>query len=299
MTTPEALPNTPFRRADHARYGLTEHTVDSHRFLRPFPGVRLLRSAHAPEPERYGRTFANAHNFAPLLTENDMFSHTTALRLYGCPIVGDDVLHVSVPFGRAPTSIQGVTGHRYRARMARVLVRGLPVVPPVRALLQSAPLLSERELIVAIDHLVCPRRSTSGLVSLDTVGRSAMESSHRGVRALRRALDHARTGAESRYETLLRLELVSRGFTDLELQVPLKDAAGFVGCFDLVSRSHAAIFEYDGEQHRTDRQQYLSDIDRLDRARYLGWNVLRFHYRDITISPQRITEKLSRANLPR
>lgn len=47
---------------------------------------------------------------------------------------------------------------------------------------------------------------------------------------------------------------------------------------DWASRS---VFEYDGEQHRLDRRQYLKDIRRLDRLREAGWRVMRLHWEDL------------------
>lgn len=252
------------------------------------------------------------------------FSHVTALALYGCPIVlggavrdevgcggglgrggrvpgdggvwGDELLHVTVPFEASRPRERGVVGHRSRARFSVRQVRGLPVVSPFTALLQSSTMLSELELIVAADHFI-----TQGVggatVELEQLRRLASETSAGGAKRLRRALEHARVGAESRYETLLRLELVHRGFTDLEPQFVIHDDAGFVGRFDLVSRKRLAIFEYDGQQHRTNHRQYITDMQRLDRARLLGYRVLRFHFDDFTVGSRAIDAKLKQFDL--
>lgn len=75
--------------------------------------------------------------------------------------------------------------------------------------------------------------------------------------------------------------LASMGLDDLELQADLYDRAGsWIGRFDQVDRTRRRILEYDGKQHRTDRQQYLRDLTRLDRARDAGCKIFRAHAED-------------------
>ena len=50
--------------------------------------------------------------------------------------------------------------------------------------------------------------------------------------------------------------------------------------------------EYDGDQHRTDRVQYLKDIRRLDMLRELGWIVIRVVAED---PPADILRRVQRA----
>ena len=208
----------------------------------------------------------------------------------------DELLHVTVPFEASRPRERGVVGHRSRAAFSVLQVRGLPVVSPFTALLQSSTMLSELELIVAADHFIT-QGAGGTTVELERLRRLASETSAGGAKRLRRALEHARVGAESRYETLLRLELVHRGFTDLEPQFVIHDDAGFVGRFDLVSRRRLAIFEYDGQQHRTNHRQYITDMQRLDRARLLGYRVLRFHFDDFAVGSRAIGTKLAQFDL--
>ncbi|WP_217135729.1 DUF559 domain-containing protein [Leucobacter chinensis] len=297
MPIDSPTPRTAFLASERSKYGLSRYAMYHGSIETPFHGLRAMPLERPRDHLHRDELLAEqATFFATKLKPFSAFSHMTALSLHGCPILHDDVLHVTVSAEASRPREQGVVGHRRQAKFSIHTAKGLPVVSPFTALLQSSPMLSELELIVAIDHLI--NRATRGTtVKLDHLTRLARATSARGVKTLRRALDQARFGAESRYETLLRLELVRRGFTDLQPQFVLHDAAGFVGRFDLVSRKHSSIFEYDGQQHRTNHRQYITDMQRLDRARLLGYRVLRFHFDDFAEGSLAIDAKLAQFGL--
>ena len=82
-------------------------------------------------------------------------------------------------------------------------------------------------------------------------------------------------------ESQMHFELARLGIDDLELQAELYDRQGaWIGRFDGVDRRKRRIMEFDGEQHRLDRAQYLKDERRLERARAEGYEVLRLHRED-------------------
>jgi very-short-patch-repair endonuclease len=166
---------------------------------------------------------------------------------------------------------------------------GMPIVPPSRALGQAASILSFRELVVAFDHLLNESRSTHRTGGLPPVDPEAVLREHAGhvSKRLRAACQFARFGSESRMETLTRLELARVGLaSSFESQVDVFDDAGdWIGRFDLVDRQRKLIIEYDGEQHRIDRKQYLKDLRRLERARAAGYRVIRLHREDLLERP--------------
>ncbi|WP_416445794.1 DUF559 domain-containing protein [Leucobacter sp. HNU] len=102
----------------------------------------------------------------------------------------------------------------------------------------------------------------------------------------------------------MRFELARMGLDDLDLQVDVCDDEGYwIGRFDLVDRARKLIIEYDGEQHRTDRAQYLKDLRRLERAREAGYRILRLHKEDfrperLVATRRRLCEFLGRAPVP-
>ena len=98
----------------------------------------------------------------------------------------------------------------------------------------------------------------------------------RGVRQLRQLLPLVDAGAESPRESRLRLLLIDNGFPIPETQIPVFD--GGVDPFaslDMGWRHLQLAVEYDGDQHRTDRPQYVKDVKRHPRVAKRGWEVVR------------------------
>lgn len=253
------------------------------------------------------RMRALAAEYAPLLRAGEGFSHTCALLIHGVPIRAPLAVHVVAPLPYGQVRRPHVFGHRASAPLALHDVKGLRCVSPLTALFQSAALLTFRELVVAIDALLLSRGregESSAMVSARDLIETLRKRRDRGIVRLRAAAEVAREGAESRYETLVRFELARMGLDDLELQVDVCDHEGYwIGRFDLVDRIRKLIIEYDGEQHRTDRAQYLKDLRRLERAREAGYRILRLHKEDfrperLDATRRRLCEFLGRAPVP-
>ena len=332
--TPRRLPahlrSVPIRSGRAGGRGLGRGTLAHSRFRRPFRGVAryvgdetqetAARAGGRPLLQDAARTAAL--NYLPLLRPGERFSHTFALLLHGVPIRCAGDLHVLAPGHCTPARRAGVIGHRRGALRAdpdedacgserarhigeefRLDVRR-HCVGPLEALVQSANLLPFRELVVAVDALILPRgweEETSAAVPARDLVETLRQRRDRGIVRLRAAAEVAREGAESRFETLVRFELARMGLDDLELQVDICDDEGYwIGRFDLVDRMRKLIIEYDGEQHRTDRAQYLKDLRRLDRAREAGYRVLRLQKEDfrperLAATRRRLCEFLGRA----
>lgn len=96
-------------------------------------------------------------------------------------------------------------------------------------------------------------------------------------------------------ETLTRLLMEQYGLAEgFELQAVLFDARGeWIGRFDMVDRERKLIIEYDGEQHRNDRDQYVKDVRRLDRARAEGYRILRLHHEDVVGAPAQTAQRIA------
>lgn len=280
---PPELQDRAFLNSTAKRLGLGEKVLRGRRFSHPHHGVHVLDS-HEPGPTKFleERVLTAAREYLPLLRQGEVFSHTTALLLLGAPIETDEALHVTIPRPKAQARARNVVGHRASTPFPRWFVDGeLPCAPPLRALVQSARLLPFRELVVAIDHLVLPRWRAGGmhpLIDLSQLREHLLGENAPGVVRVRAACEVARVGAESRYETLTRFELARMGLDTLELQAILRSPDGdFIGRFDLADRRKRKIIEFDGEQHRSDRTQYLKDIRRLSLAADDGYRLLRLH----------------------
>jgi hypothetical protein len=97
-----------------------------------------------------------------------------------------------------------------------------------------------------------------------------------GLRTLETALELVDPGAESPRESYLRLLLIDAGFPRPQTQIPVLGVDGIpVAYLDLGWEDWMVGVEYDGDQHRTDRHQYVKDIRRLEMLEKMGWIVVR------------------------
>ncbi|HVQ83766.1 MAG TPA: DUF559 domain-containing protein [Mycobacterium sp.] len=97
-----------------------------------------------------------------------------------------------------------------------------------------------------------------------------------GLRRLEAALDLVDPGSQSPRESYLRLLLIDAGLPRPQTQMPVSGVDGMpVAYLDLGWEEHMVAVEYDGDQHRTDRRQYVKDIRRLEMLERMGWIVVR------------------------
>jgi Protein of unknown function (DUF559) len=97
-----------------------------------------------------------------------------------------------------------------------------------------------------------------------------------GIRRLGAALELVDAGAQSPRETYLRLLLIDAGLPRPQTQIPVLGAEGIpVAYLDMGWPERLLAVEYDGDQHRSDRRQYVKDIRRTETLERLGWTVVR------------------------
>ncbi|MEE6179123.1 hypothetical protein [Mycobacterium sp. 050134] len=97
----------------------------------------------------------------------------------------------------------------------------------------------------------------------------------RGVRRLAEVLPLVDGGAASPKESWLRLLLIDAGLPRPVTQISVNDGWRTIGVLDLGWEDYQVALEYDGDQHRTDRRQFVKDIGRLGKLEDLGWVVIR------------------------
>jgi hypothetical protein len=131
------------------------------------------------------------------------------------------------------------------------------------------------------------QRRSAAIARLDALMRAAPYSADevsklmrrygpvRGVRQLRDLLPLIDPGAESPRESRLRLLLIDNGFPIPETQIPVLDGGEPFAYLDMGWRHVQLAVEYDGEQHRTERPQYVKDMRRHPRIAKCGWEVIR------------------------
>ena len=98
----------------------------------------------------------------------------------------------------------------------------------------------------------------------------------RGIKRARAALDLIDSGSESPRETWLRLLLIEAGLPRPETQIPVPRLDGYSHYFlDMGWRDVMVAVEYDGEQHRVDRNVYRDDLARSEYIAHVGWRRIR------------------------
>lgn len=107
---------------------------------------------------------------------------------------------------------------------------------------------------------------------IDDVAQLAKRHPHtKGLRRLETALDLVDAGADSPRETRLRLKLIAAGFPRPQTQIPLRRGGGRWYYLDMGWEDIKLAVEYDGDQHRTSRPQYVSDAERQEFVARLSW----------------------------
>jgi hypothetical protein len=149
---------------------------------------------------------------------------------------------------------------------------GLPVTTPERTAFDIGRRGAVRSAVVRLDALA---RATG--FKVDDVLRVAMAHPRSpGLRALEAALELVDAGAQSPRESYLRLLLIDAGLPRPQTQIPVLGADGLpIAYLDLGWPDAMVGVEYDGDQHRTDRRQYVRDIRRIETLERLGWIVVR------------------------
>jgi hypothetical protein len=97
-----------------------------------------------------------------------------------------------------------------------------------------------------------------------------------GLRCLEAALELVDPGAQSPRESYLRLLFIDAGLPRPQTQIPVLGVDRVpIAYLDMGWQEWLVAVEYDGDQHRSDRRQYVKDIRRTERLQEMGWTVVR------------------------
>ncbi|MFY1621090.1 DUF559 domain-containing protein [Micromonospora sp. WMMD736] len=168
----------------------------------------------------------------------------------------------------------------------------LPVTTPARTAFDLGRYQHRSKAIGRLDALMraAPFRADDVSMLMRRYGPT------RGVRQLRELLPLVDAGAESLKESWLRLLLIDNGFPIPETQIPVLDHDYPFAYLDMGWRNTQLAVEYDGEQHRTDRPQYVKDTRRIPKVANKGWEVIRVINED---RPRDILARVYEAHLRR
>lgn len=150
-----------------------------------------------------------------------------------------------------------------------VTIDGLTVATPQRTAYDLGRHLPRNDAVMHLDALA---RAT-GLAVDDVMPLIDRYKGARGIRSLRTAIDLMDGGAQSPKETELRLMLVDAGYPRPKTQIPVVDEYGYEFAYlDMGWEDVMIAVEYDGEHHRTDRDQWTWDVKRLRKVERRGWH---------------------------
>jgi len=285
---PPTLLGRAFSTLEGSSEGVTAKRLRGGDLERPFAGIRVPRGSELSDPwvvDAYSRR----------MSADDFFSHASAAQLHGLPLpnrlVQARTVHVSTE--------GGVVGHHVRPGTVRIVVlRGLRVTSPVDTWCQLATVLAVDDLIKIGDALLRRKNPLATIIELRLA--AVRYAGRRGARKLREALDWVREGVDSPRETELRLLLGRAGLPEPEVNGEILNRFGVkIASGDLVYRQYLVLVEYDGEQHRTDEEQYHWDVDRLDAVMEEGWRVIRINKSHLRARPATVIRKVETALLAR
>lgn len=193
-----------------------------------------------------------------------------ASALHGAQWVDADVpIELIAPNARPHSGL--VVRNETPARDEITRVAGLPVTTPARTAYDLGRYLPRELALARMDALM----HATPFSLEDVLLLAKRHAGARGLRRLRVALPYVDGGAASPKETWLRLLLIDAGLPVPATQIPVLDGHRPIAFLDMGWEEFKVAAEYDGDQHRSDRRQYVRDIRRHDAVRERGWRVVR------------------------
>lgn len=220
-----------------------------------------------------------------------MLAGLAAAALHGSNWVGDDEPIELI--WRNPHPPKGVISRNERIEADEVThVAGLPVTTVARTAYDLSRHLPRVEAIARMDALM---RATPFTVE-DVLLLAKRYPGARGLRRLRAAITLVDSGAASPKETWLRLLLIDAGLPVPTTQIPVLEGYWPMAFLDMGWEQFKVAVEYDGDQHRSERRQYVKDQRRLRKLAEMGWIVIRVIAED---QPQDVVRRVRDALIRR
>nr|WP_197515308.1 hypothetical protein [Mycobacterium sp. 1245805.9] len=149
---------------------------------------------------------------------------------------------------------------------------GRTVTTPERTAFDIGRRGAIRSAVVRLDALA---RAT-GFKTEDVLRIAKCHPHAPGLRRLEAALQLVDPGSASPRESYLRMLLIDAGLPRPQTQIPVLGVDGMpVAHIDVGWDEYMVGVEYDGDQHQTDRRQYVYDIQRLETLERMGWIIVR------------------------
>ncbi|HEY9264471.1 MAG TPA: hypothetical protein VIQ11_07710 [Mycobacterium sp.] len=150
-------------------------------------------------------------------------------------------------------------------------LHGLPVTNPARTAFDLGRFQRRHNAVAQLDALMRVRPYSPE----DVLMLAKRYRGRHGVALLKAVLPLVDGGAMSPQETFWRLLVIDCGFPEPTTQISVVDEHGHpVRILDFGWQDWRVAIEYDGEQHQSDRAQYLKDRRVLPELDRLGWKVI-------------------------
>jgi hypothetical protein len=273
-----------FRGSEAVRRGRLSPYQLRTEFRAIYPGVYLADYA-APSLRR------RSHAAWLWSDRRGVLAGLAAAALHGAEWIDDDE-SIELIWRNPHTPIGVITRNQRIAPDEVTRVAGLRVTTVARTAFDLARQLPTGEAVARLDALM---RATP-FAAEDVLLLAKRYPGARGLRRLRAALPLVDPGAASPKETWLRLLLIDAGLPVPTTQIPVNENWRLVGVLDMGWEKYKVAAEYDGDQHRTDRRQYVRDQRRLRKLAELGWIVIRVIAEDM---PEHVVRRVRAALLRR
>ncbi|BAK36239.1 hypothetical protein MLP_32250 [Microlunatus phosphovorus NM-1] len=296
-------------RADWARREIGRGTLRGQRYDRATPGYYRATSGQRDGEGAVVNSAQRIRDAQSVMPSGALIAGWAAAYAHGIDAL-DGLDHLTmkplpVPVLLPPGSRRRSTPEiRYRQSIRQIrgdVIEGIPVTMLLRTaydLAREAPDLTEA--VAALDAILRTRRLKPEHLQRN-LGRIA---GHRGSSQARQAVDLARIGVRSTWESRLRmLAVLELGLLDLQPNRAVFDHQGYLlGIPDLLDVDAGLALEYDGgtwrsdraEGHR-DRDQHREDNAREERLERAGLIVVRAEKRDLTTYRRQLIGRIATA----
>jgi len=209
-------------------------------------------------------------------------SHTSAASLWGMDLVDLPGAHVAVAENRSRIVEIDAIVHRVSLGPTDTVCAPIPVIAPLRTVLDCARTLPFREALVIADSAL-----RKGLVDEPSLREYAGLARGPGVRRARRVLLAACGLAESPGESLARyVFMADKRLPEPILQYEVRREGDLVARVDLAvvqwrGRLVRLAVEHDGFAYHSDRRAYRKDRRRRNALERAGWALLELTYEDV------------------
>ncbi len=217
--------------------------------------------------------------FAERMPPRAFYFGRTAAALHGLPLptrfASETLLHVGVASGQRRVDTLGVQAHHVDLSRSDVVeLHGLRVTSVERTWCDlAAARLTLAELVAAGDRAIWRRSPRTTLAALQR--NIDGYQGRRGSRLMRVAFGLLSDAADSPPESELRVAIIDAGFPPPAVNLPLETPGGERYSPDLSWPELKVAIEYEGDQHRLDREQWNHDIRRFAALQDAGWWIYR------------------------